>query len=146
MFVGCDVKHNFSVLIAAFLIVNIACSCIKPVSYNEDKKIADEATRMFHNLLDDERYEDLYALTAEEARATKSKDVFIFIMRMVRTNFGKAQKITLIESKIVRRAGFTEVHLSYRTEYEKSDHPEDFVWYVKENKASLFSYHTDKIE
>lgn len=118
----------------------LGCFSIKPIYNEEEKKIAEDATKKFHQLYNESKFTELYELTDQRARAVKKKEDFLKLIDYIFTNNGQNQNSTLIESKLVPHASFSEVQLLYKTSFEKSEQYEQFIWYVDDGKAGLFSY------
>lgn len=133
----------FFLLVAA---LNLHCVSVTTISFAEDKKVAEESTLTFHQLLNEGKYDELYDLTDSRAKATKSKLGFINVMTQVRTQFGKLMDTSLVENSVISRADYREVHSVYRAQFENGIRLEKFVWYVNDRKAGLFMYQTDVLE
>lgn len=127
----------------AICIVNflfIGCVSLSTVRYDEDRETAIQATKQFHQLLNENRFEEIFELTDERARRTKSKDALISILTTLRKEQGSVLRSDLKDSEIQVRSTYREVHLKLNTTFENETVVEIFVWYVANNKASLFSY------
>lgn len=61
-------------------------------------------------------------------------------MNFVYSNYGVSKKSIIIDSKVIPRAAFSEVRLTYKTNFENGEQYEQFVWYVDDGRAGLFSY------
>ena len=55
-------------------------------------------------------------------------------------HFGAVKSSVLLTSKEKPHVDFTEVTISYRTQFEKDERREEFVWEVKNGQAKLLSY------
>ena len=135
-----DYKIKFYLLLTLIWLLLSGCVSIEPVYYEQEVKTADEAITKFHQLLDEENYEGLYSLTHEKARATKSKDAFMQLMKHIHTQFGKVQNSFKVDAKTTSQADSTLVELIYQTKFEEVEKKEKFVWIVADKKAGLFSY------
>ncbi|HEX8198470.1 MAG TPA: hypothetical protein VF571_19905 [Pyrinomonadaceae bacterium] len=118
-----------------------SCSfSIKPIYNKQDIATADELVKKYHQLLNEENYEELYKLTDEHARATKSKDAFMQLMTQIRGQFGKVQGSSRLDAKAIPQAAATQVEAIYHTKYEKEEIKEKFVLIVAGKNAGIFSY------
>lgn len=119
---------------------HLGCFSIKPIYNEEEKKIAEDATKQFQQLYNEGKFSELYELTDLRARITKKKEDFLKLVNYIFSSNGRNQKSTLVESKLVPHASFSEVQLLYKTNFEKNEQYEQFTWYVYDGKAGLFSY------
>lgn len=116
------------------------CISIKPIYYEQEIKKADLAVGNFHQLLNEEKYEELYNLTDEGARAIKSKTAFLELMKQVHLQLGNVLNSTKTNEKATSQALSTKIELTYRTKFERSEQKEKFIWIVDDKGAGLFSY------
>lgn len=127
-----------SLIVTGFLYSG--CISIKPVYNEEERKIAETATKKFQQLYNEQKFEELYDLTDQRARATKKKEDFLKLMNIGFSSNGQNKKSEIVDSKVIPHASFSEVQLLYKTSFEKSEQYEQFTWYVEDGKAGLFSY------
>lgn len=121
-------------------VVFSGCISVEPIYYEQEIKTADEAVKKFHLLLNEENYEELYNLTDEQARAIKSKDDFVQVMKQIQLRFGKVLNSSKVNAQATSQASSTKVEMVYQTKFEGKEIKEKFVWIVAKKKAGLFSY------
>jgi hypothetical protein len=135
------------ILIGATLSGLAGCLSIKPIYNKEEIKRAENATQGFHEMFDKEDYAGLYEITDPLAKAEKSKEKFLEIMKLVRSNLGKTVDRQLMSSNVVPKVGFNEVELVYECRFEKGKKIEKLVWYVRDGNAGLYSFvFSDKLK
>lgn len=122
------------------------CFSIKPIYHKEEKKLAENETKIFHQLYNEQKFEEIYELTDQRARVTKEKKDLLNLMNVVFTNHGRISSSEIIKAEVVPHASFSEVQLLYKTKFEKGEAYENFTWYVENGKAGLFSYSTGSSE
>lgn len=127
-------------VLSIIVVFSINCVPVTPVDSSDDMEVASHAVENFHKLLNEQRYEELYELTDDRAKATKSKEAFLRVMGEVRSRFGECVESSLVDVNVVARAAFQEVRLTYRSKFEKAIRNEGFVWYVENGKAKLYEY------
>jgi hypothetical protein len=124
-------------------LLSLCCLTVSRVEFDVDRQTAVRETDNFHRLFNEQRFEDIYELTDRRARETKSKQGLISILAGLRSERGPISKSDVIDAKIEVRSTYREVHLAFRTKFEKGEAVEKFTWYVSDNEASLFSYETE---
>ena len=134
-------KNKIKFLIFVSIIsYSVSCISIKPIYNDEEIKTAEAAVKKFHQLLNEEKYEELYNMTDEQARATKSKDAFFQLMKNVHSQLGNVSSSEKINSTAKSQAASTVVEMIYQTKFENGEIKEKFVWIVSDDKAGLFSF------
>lgn len=133
-------KFSFMLAIIQF---SVCCISVSQVKFEEDREAATFATREFHNLFNESRFEEIYAMTDIRARETKRKDGLISILTALRNERGRVVGSALIDMRIETRPTYREVILSFKTKFENTERNERFVWYVSNKHAGLFSYESD---
>ena len=131
--------------LAPFVLVALFANCISftpapPVSYKKERAAAIGAMTQYRTLFNEERYEDLYAMTDSRAKATKSKEAFLELTKAIRTQLGKVVIPVLVDTKVQSQDRFTEVTLTYETTFEHGMQRESFVWYVGNETVGLYSF------
>ena len=135
-----SLKIKYFPLIGLISLLLSSCISVRPVYYEQDIATADEVVKKFHRLLNEENYEELYKLTDEQARATKSKDAFMQVMRQIRGQIGKVVSSSRLDAKATSQTAATQVEAVYQTKYEKEEIKEKFVLMVAGKKAGIFSF------
>jgi len=118
------------------------CSCrvsIKPGYFEDDQKTAERAVDQLHDRLSAERYEEIYAQTAEELRRTASKADLISAMKRTHDQFGVFKSTKQTNAQVIMGAP-RQVKLVYNTQYEKLEATEEFIWLVNFDDVKLALY------
>lgn len=131
-------KFRFGCL-AVLMGLCVACT-VTAVYYTEEKRLAKDAAARVHQLLNDAKYEEIYELTDETAKAKKSKSDLVNLMKYVRENRGRVVETSLDDREITPHDNFLEVTDVYRTKFENGIALEQFIWYVSNGQAKLYSY------
>lgn len=92
-------KFSFMLAIIQF---SVCCISVSQVKFEEDREAATFATREFHNLFNESRFEEIYAMTDIRARETKRKDGLISILTALRNERGRVVGSALIDMRIER--------------------------------------------
>ncbi len=134
-------NHRISLVAILFAFsLSTACSFkVSSVRHDQERAIAYEATDHFVSLFNDRKFEEIYEITDERAKATKSKAALVALLSGVHDNWGKIINLERADSSATLRDGYIEVTLPFKTKFERSENRMTFVWYVSNGKASLFS-------
>lgn len=119
---------------------NIACVSIKPVYYDDDKKVAENAVQAFFQMLNNEKYNDIYALYDEQARSEQSKESLIQAAKQTLTQYGKVQNSSLVEAKVFPKTSTREVRMEYKAKFDRGERFVWFIWNVNGKQARLLMF------
>lgn len=136
-----DYLHT-SVIATSLALISLLSACgvkVSTVRYDQERVFAYAATDNFVRLFNDGKFEDIYDMTDQRARATKSKTALIAMLSGVHDNWGKIDHLERGDSSATLRDGFVEVILKFKIKFERSENRAEFVWYVTDGKANLFS-------
>ena len=129
-------------LISLFFALSLSTACwykVSTVRYDQERALAYEATDRFVSLFNDRKFEEIYEMTDERAKATKSKAALTALLSGVQGNWGKVVHLERADSYATFREGYIEVTLQFKTKFERSENRMTFLWYVSDGKAKLFS-------
>jgi hypothetical protein len=133
-------QRIFVIAILFALSFSSACSFnLSTVRYDEERVVAYAATDRFVSLFNDRKFEEIWAMTDERAKATKSKTALIALLSGLRDDLGKIVNLERTDSLGKPGDGYVEITLQFKIKFERSDNRMSFVWYVFNGKASLFS-------
>lgn len=124
-----------------FLLVLTLISClvsVKPVYNEKEQAKAARAVEAFHKLYNEENYQGLYDLLAEEAKREVNKDEFQAATKQAYEKWGKVQSSNLSEAKVFPSP--LQVRMIYNVKFEKGDAQEWFIWDTRGNEARLLQY------
>ena len=99
---------------------------------------ADRAVAAFHRLYNDENYQGIYDMLADEAKRDVNKDEFIATAKQAYEKWGKSQSSNLSQAKVFPSP--LQVRMIYNVEFEKGDAQEWFIWDTRGNEARLLQY------
>jgi hypothetical protein len=138
-----SIKNTFSsvvLLIVLLVFVTFSCVSVKPIYYEDDKKIADNYVKEFHNLYNNRDYKKIYEMFSDKIKKQQSKEQFIFALEKQQNEKGKVVKSEIIKSEIKPLASYRLVHSFYKTTYEKAVKYEEFDCLV-DGENTLFDYY-----
>lgn len=130
------------VFIALILIVTFSPNCvsIKPIYFEDDKRIAIKKIESFQNLFNEQKYDEIYTFFSSAARNRQSKDQFITSLQKLHDDVGIVINSRLLKSEIRAEASFRLVHMFYETEFRKGKRFEEFVCLVDDEKVLIDFY------
>ena len=128
------------VLLFIWCFVVTACVSIKPVYYDDDKKVAEKHVEKFHRLLNEEKYDEIYNLFTQKVQTKQSKDQFVRAFKSILAINGKVKNSKLVKSDVKPNDSFRVVHMFYETEFEKGKQLEEFDCFVDGDKVVFDFY------
>ncbi len=139
-------KNWFLTTIFIYLIGTTACISVKPIYYEDDKKIAESQVEKFHQLFNDEKYDEIYNLYTPKVQNQQSKEQFISVLQNFRASFGRIKNSKIVKSEVNPQAATRLVHMFYETEFEKGKKLEEFDCLV-DGQNGIFDFYgqPDKI-
>jgi hypothetical protein len=131
---------NRHTVVIAILVILSGCSFkVSSVRYDQERTVSYAATDRFVSLFNDGKFDEIYEMTDERAKATKSKTALIGLLSGLRDDRGKIVNLERADSSAALREGYVEVTLKFNIKFERSENRTTFVWYVANGKAALFS-------
>ena len=128
-----------SLLFSLFL-TNLSCFSARPIYFESDKKIAQVNIEKFHQLFNDEKYNEMYDLFSPQLKNEINYDKFLESFKNLRSNTGKVKNSKLVKSEINTEAPFRVVELVYETEFENTKLHEKFRCLVDGNTSVIDIY------
>ncbi|HUR97342.1 MAG TPA: hypothetical protein VMZ26_04660 [Pyrinomonadaceae bacterium] len=129
-------------LIAILIALSLSAACWFKVSthrYDEERVDSYAATDHFVSLFNDRKFEEIYEMTHERAKATKSKTALINMLSSLREGRGKIVDLERADSSATPGDGLIEVTLQFKVNFERGENHLTLVWYVANRSAKLFS-------
>ncbi|HEV2912369.1 MAG TPA: hypothetical protein VGX92_03535 [Pyrinomonadaceae bacterium] len=127
-------------LIIALLIFTASCSVsIKPGYVADDRKTAEQAVSQFHARLDAEQYREIFNDADEMLKKTGSETELLAAMKQTHEKWGNVRQTTQSGANVIM-GNPVQVRFVYNTTFEKGDATEAFIWFVRDNKATLVNY------
>lgn len=118
---------------------------VKPIYYDNDKRLASQLVDTFHNYLDEGNYEAIYEIFGNRIRAHEPKEQFIAKLKSFRLEVGKVKSAINVKMDITPHASSRLVHMIFRTEFEKKAVLEEFDCLVDGQNANFDFYgHPEK--
>ncbi len=98
------------------------------------------AVAKFHQQLDAEQYDQIYAEADPALRQASTHRDFIALMSAVHRKLGKIQDATGESFNVNWGTSGTQVRMSYKTKFAGGDAEETFVWHVVADRPLLLNY------
>ncbi len=124
----------------------ISCISVKPIYYDDDKKVAESHVTKFHQLFNEEKYNELFDFYTPKGRNQSSKEQFATDLQNLRSKYGPIKNSKLAKSEVKLQASTRLVHIFYETEFEKGRVIEEFDCLV-DGQNAIFDFYgqPDKI-
>jgi hypothetical protein len=123
------------------LVVGIlALFALGACSAGRDTAAAEAAVERFHQMLNAQRYHEIYQETAGEFRRVTSEDQLIGVLRMVHDRLGAVAQAQRQGWHVNYANGTTRVELNYNTQFASAPGTERFVYTIDNGAAALIRY------
>jgi len=124
----------------------VSCISVKPIYYDDDKKLAENHVEKFHQSFNEEKYTDMFDLYTPKGRNQSSREQFIVDLQNLRLKLGRIKNSKLVKSEVKPQSSTRLVHMFYETEFDKGKIIEEFDCLVNDQNA-IFDYYgqPDKI-
>lgn len=133
-------KHCSTLI--SFTLILLCSGCwfkASTIRYDQERVVSYAATDRFVSRFNDRKFEEIYEMTDERAKATKSKAGLIALLSAVHDDRGKILNLERADSSASMRDGYIEVILQFKAKFERSENMMSFIWYVSDGNAALFS-------
>lgn len=140
-------SSNYTFAILFFLCFSvISCVSVKPIYYDDDKKVAESRVEKFHQSFNEEKYDDMFDAFTPKGRNQSSKEQFILDLKNLRSKLGRIKIGKLVKSDVKPQFATRLVHMFYETEFEKGKLIEEFDCIV-DRQSAIFDFYgqPDKI-
>lgn len=139
-------NKEFYIIGCLFLsVLTLSCVSIKPVYFDDDKKIAMMKVDKFHQLFNDDKFDQMYDLFSLETRKDVSIQEFSKSFQQLKNETGKVKKSNVVSSDIKVEAAYRKVELIYKTEFENFTMREKFQCLVDGKDAVIDIYHKPEL-
>ena len=129
-------RHVFSALLVAASCLLASCG-----SSSKNVQLAQNSVGMFHAQLDTEQYSSIYAAADDKFHAAMSEGDFVKLLQAIHNKLGTVRESSLRNTGVAWFAGQgASVTLVYDTRFSDGAGMEQFVWHIKDNQTSLYSY------
>jgi hypothetical protein len=128
------------------IFVAAACLALSGCFASKDKSAAEAAVTQFHQLVDAQRFQDIYRNGANELRNATSEDEFNRTLQRVHDRLGAVAQAQEQGWEVNFNNGITRVDLNYNTRFA-SGSAEHFRYIVSNGVPALASYdiHSDAL-
>lgn len=110
-------------------------------STSKNVQLAKESVGVFHAQLDTEQYNSIYVATDEKFHSATTEADFVKLLQAIHNKLGTVQEANLRNTGVAWYAGQgATVTLVYDTKFADGKGSEQFVWHIKDNQATLYSY------
>lgn len=116
------------------------CFSVKPVYFEDDKRIAQKQIEKFHALFNEKRYEEMYELFTSNKQREISKEQFVSHLKDLYSQAGPVENSKLIKIEVRVEASIRLVHMFYETRFEGGKRFEEFDCLTDGEKASIDFY------
>jgi hypothetical protein len=106
----------------------------------EGRKLADAATRRFHQQLNTEQYEAICQEAVEGFGSGENHDNFVKLLSAVHRKLGDAGEHKFVKINVNATTSGTFTSVVYETKFAKGDATETFTWIKKGGGLTLYSY------
>jgi hypothetical protein len=123
--------------VATALIALLLCGChVELGNYRDQLAAAETGVAEFRRLYNEQKFEALYDISAQEMRQTVTREDFVVAARHTAKVFGTHKATTRTVSACFPH----QVRLVHLSVFEKGNATEMMVWVVRGGKASLLMY------
>lgn len=117
-----------------------ACTSLKFMSFEDDKRLAVKTIEQFHKLYNEENYVEIFNSAHEDAKANKSKEKLTAVLSEFFEYSGKHQNSELVYSKVeIINTKERKVELVFKSKYEKGYRNESFLIITNDREGKLHS-------
>ncbi|MGI8544184.1 MAG: hypothetical protein ACR2MD_12020 [Aridibacter sp.] len=106
----------------------------------QDRRTVEAAVANFHQLYDQQKFEEIYALIDEKARTLIKQKAFIKLLKKSYQEAGKVKKTEQVEISESGQPDLRSIEAIYETEYQQTTRQEKFRWVITAGVAKLFFY------
>ena len=126
--------------------VTLACLallCFQGCSTTAYEKVAEKCVDQFHQELNAQQFQHLYAMTDEAYRSNMSEEKSAEFFKALREKLGKVTRKELQSVNTdYSQLGIT-LTLVYATNFDSGLHKESFIWRIDNNQGRLIRYDID---
>jgi hypothetical protein len=119
----------------------IACS-----AFTDGKPAAEEAIERFHTMLNQERYEDMYAAVDPSFKEATTQAEFMEFLQAVHIKLGKVTSSTNTNWRANSYLTGTQSYMQQETAFENGKAVEDFTFMFADKKVTLVGYNINSRE
>ena len=132
-------KYYASILFLSFLGA-ISCVSVKPIYFEDDKKVAERHVEKFHQSFNEEKFDGMFELFTPKGRNESSRETFARDLKSLRSRFGRIKNSKLVKSEVKPQASTRLVHMFFETEFDNGKLIEEFDCLVNGDNAIFDHY------
>lgn len=132
---------NTVLIVAMLLVAGLGCKTM-----TEGKPAAEKAVTRFHQMLAEEKYDEIYDQSAQQMKDATTKEDLEKLFRSVNTKLGK---VTSTQNQTWKVGNFnlvSTVQLVQATQFEKGKGTESFTFVIEGSDAKLMGYHINSMD
>jgi len=117
------------------------CALVSCGSSSKNVQLAQDSVGLFHSQLDTEQYGSIYASADEKFRSASTEADFVRLLQAIHSKLGTVRESKLRNTGLAWFAGQgATVTVVYEIKFSDGTGTEKFVWHIKDNQATLYSY------
>jgi hypothetical protein len=129
---------NISIILSVLLCFGLACT-----TFTQGKEAGERAAAKFHERLDAEKYDEIYADLADEFKKVSTEEEAKQLFEAVHKKLGKVKNAqpVAVNSSTTTQGSF--VVLDFETEFELDKGQETFTLVMNGDEAKIAGYHVN---
>lgn len=112
-------------------------------SAGADRAAAEAGVVQFHQMVEAQRYHDIYVGAADEFRSAATEAEGVRFLQMIHDRLGAVRSTTPNGWRVNVSTGGTMVNLNYNTQFASAAGTENFVFRIAGSNARLVGYHVN---
>jgi hypothetical protein len=112
-------------------------------SSGADRAAAEAGVAQFHQMVEAQRYHDIFVGAADEFRSGTSEEEGVRFLQMVHDRLGAVRSTTQSGWRVNFSPGGSTVSLNYNTQFASGAGTENFVFRIGGSRARLVGYHVN---
>lgn len=132
---------NLLLIIGILAIAGFGCK-----TFTEGKPAAEKAVTRFHQMLAQQRYDEIYDQSAEQMKEAATREEMVKLFRIVNSKLGKVTSTETQNWRIGNYNLVSTVDIVQSTQFEKGKGTEQFVFVVDGSEAKLAGYHINSMD
>jgi len=132
--------YKFAILLLTSIFISAACAPVKSGRESTDQKLAESVVERFHELYNEQNYEEIYNQAHEDAKQKKTKEALGLALAERFGELGRFVSSELVYTKVQPVAGNErQVEFVYLSKFEKGTRNETFLIVTDDRKGALHS-------
>jgi hypothetical protein len=119
----------------------IAAVLLGGCSSGKDAALAGAQIPGFRQLMAEQKFEEIYDAAADDLKRATTRQDMVALLAAVDRKLGPVKSTQQVKWNVNFRTSGTFVTLGFKTQFERGDGNETFVYRVEDDKALLAGYH-----